>query len=483
MKRLNYGILFICITLIGFVSCSNNDPETVASQDVEFAVTPNSLKFNATGGNGILNINSDAEWSVSNDAEWLTLSQQSAQQSSKITLTVLANEDTLQRTATLMVEAEEKSQEIQILQKGAEPAPLENEIVYAIPPDNSGMRDLSSVAIAQEMIIGWNLGNSLDAIGGETAWGNPEVNKRLIDSVKAAGFNAVRIPVAWSKFSDESTFTIKDSWMNRVEEVVNYVLDNDMYAIVNIHWDNGWMQPTYEQEEYVNERLAAMWEQIATHFRDYDDHLLFAGTNEVMVEGDYGTPTEEYYTVQNGFNQTFVNTVRATGGRNVYRYLVVQGFNTNIDHAVNFATIPEDVVENRLMIEVHYYDPYNFSLNENSELIQWGKHATDPSLTEAWADESYADAQFQKMKTNFIDQGVGVILGEYGAISRTEIEGHEAYRKYYIEYITQSAAAHGLVPFYWDNGYIGNYGFGLFDRTTGEQVYPEIIDAIVNAAQ
>lgn len=483
MKRLHYGILFICITLIGFVSCSNNDPETVASQDVEFAVTPNSLKFNATGGNGILNINSDAEWSVSYDAEWLTLSQQSAQQSSKITLTVLANEDTLQRTATLMVEAEEKSQEIKILQKGAEPAPLENEIVYAIPPDNSGMRDLSSVAIAQEMIIGWNLGNSLDAIGGETAWGNPEVNKRLIDSVKAAGFNAVRIPVAWSKFSDESTFTIKDSWMNRVEEVVNYVLDNDMYAIVNIHWDNGWMQPTYEQEEYVNERLAAMWEQIATHFRDYDDHLLFAGTNEVMVEGDYGTPTEEYYTVQNGFNQTFVNTVRATGGRNVYRYLVVQGFNTNIDHAINFATIPEDVVEKRLMIEVHYYDPFNFSLNENSELIQWGKHATDPSLTESWADESYADAQFQKMKTNFIDKGVGVILGEYGAISRTEIEGHEAYRKYYIEYITQSAAAHGLVPFYWDNGYIGNYGFGLFDRNTGEQVYPEIIDAIVNAAQ
>src|SRR5690606_34081047 len=123
-------------------------------------------------------------------------------------------------------------------------------------------------------------------------------------------------------------------------------------------------------------------------------------------DGDYGTPTEEYYTVQNSFNQTFVDTVRASGGPNATRHLVVQGFNTNIDHPVNFAVIPTDTVANRLMMEVHYYDPYNFTLNTSSNITQWGAIATDPNATETWANESYTDNQFQKMKTTFIDQGV-----------------------------------------------------------------------------
>lgn len=208
-----------------------------------------------------------------------------------------------------------------------------------------------------------------------------------------------------------------------------------------------------------------MWQQIAIHFRDYDDKLLFAGTNEVMVEGDYGTPTEEYYTVQNSFNQTFVNTVRETGGKNHYRHLVVQGFNTNIDHTVNFVDIPEDVIDNRLFMEVHYYDPYNFTINEESTVYQWGEDAPD---SEDWANESYVNEQFNRMNTNFIDNGVGVILGEYGAIMRAGVERHENYRKYYVEYITEAAIESGLVPFYWDNGDIDDLGFGLFNRSTGK---------------
>ncbi|MBN1301014.1 MAG: cellulase family glycosylhydrolase [Melioribacteraceae bacterium] len=357
----------------------------------------------------------------------------------------------------------------------------------SIAPDNYGMRDLNSFEISREMIPGWNVGNSLEAIGGETNWGNPKITQRLIDSVKAAGFNTIRIPVAWSKFSDESTFTIEYDWMIRVEEVVNYVLINDMYAIINIHWDGGWMQPTYDQQEYVNNRLAAMWEQIAVFFRDYDDHLLFAGTNEVMVEGDYGTPKKEYYTVQNGYNQTFVNTVRSTGGCNYYRHLIVQGFNTNINYTYSYFVMPQDVVEGKLMLEVHYYDPYNFTLNTSSNITQWGMYATDPQRTETWANESYADAQFQKMRTKFIDKGIGVLLGEYGVISRISMGSDElnrefaGYRKYYMEYITTSLVNHGLVPVVWDNGYLGDYGFGLFNRSTGEKVYTDIINALVNA--
>jgi endoglucanase len=355
----------------------------------------------------------------------------------------------------------------------------------SIAPDQTGMRDLTSVDLSKEMIPGWNVGNSLDAIGGETEWGNPFISQRLIDSVKAAGFKAVRIPVAWSKFTNTSGYIIDTVWMNRVEEVVNYVLSDSMYAIINIHWDGGWIQPTYAMQEYVSNRLAAMWHQIAVHFRDYDDKLLFAGTNEVMVEGDYGTPTPEYYTVQNSFNQTFVTAVRSTGGRNYYRHLVVQGFNTNINNTLSFFTAPNDPTEDRLMVEVHYYDPYNFTLNTASSITQWGMYATHPAKTETWANESYADNQFLKMKTKFIDKGYAVVLGEYGVVSRLNLGSAElndeyaVYRRYYVEYITQSIVKNGLIPFYWDNGYTGNHSFGIFYRSSGGQANPDMVQAVI----
>ena len=356
----------------------------------------------------------------------------------------------------------------------------------SIAPDTTGMGALASVELAKEMVPGWNAGNSLDAIGGETAWGNPIITQGLIDSVKAAGFNAVRIPIAWSNFMDTSTFTIGSTRMARVEQVVNYVLKDGMYAIINEHWDGDWIQPTYAQQAYVNARLAVMWRQIAIHFRDYGDHLLFAGMNEVMVTNNYNTPTVEYYTVQNSFNQTFVTTVRSTGGRNVYRYLAVQGFNTNIDYTFNYFAMPTDVTPNRLMVEVHYYDPYDFTLNTSSSITKWGKNATNPAKTETWANESYADGQFQKMKTKFIDNGYAVILGEYGVIARLTLGSvalnaeYARYRRYYMQYITRSLDRHGLVPFYWDNGDTGNNSMGLFNRSTGAQAYPDIIKATVD---
>src|SRR5690606_25288559 len=287
------------------------------------------------------------------------------------------------------------------------------------------------VQLTTEMGVGWNVGNSLDAVGGETVWGNPLISQQLIDAVKAAGFNTVRIPIAWSNYVEEGddAYIISEAGLTRVEEVVNYVLDNDMFAMINIHWDGGWLQPTYDDEEYANDRLEKMWKQIAIHFRDYDYHLIFAGTNEVMVEGDYGTPTEEYYTVQNGFNQTFISTVRATGGRNAYRYLTVQGFNTNIDHTVNFAVLPTDTIENRMLMEVHYYDPYEFALViDNNDARQWGSIATELSATAGWGNEDLLETQFQQMYDNFVSEGVVVILGEYGASYKANVAGAETYR-------------------------------------------------------
>lgn len=465
------SIFAICLAVIFISACSE---EEVLPEEVILEVATDILEFNSDGGEEVINVQANRIWTAATEAEWVSLAQSTTTESGTLTVTVTPNQGQQDRNAQVAIIAKGLTRVIQVIQPGVKD-------VYGIPADPTGMRDLSSVEMTRELKVGWNLGNSLEAIGGETVWGNSPVSETLIEAVKAAGFNAVRIPVAWSRFSDASTFTIDEAWMERVEEVVNYVLDRDMYAIINIHWDNGWIQPTYAEQEYVTQRLDAMWRQIAINFRDYDDKLLFAGTNEVMVTGDYSTPTVEYYTVQNSYNQTFVNTVRATGGRNAFRHLVVQGYNTNINHTVNFAKIPEDTVEDRLMMEVHYYDPYNFALNENSTITQWGKDATNPSATETWANESYVDGQFRKMKTNFIDKGVGVILGEYGAISRMNVEGHERYREYYVEYITHSAYRHGLVPFYWDNGYRGNHGFALFNRSTGATLYPGILSAIMDS--
>ena len=179
-----------------------------------------------------------------------------------------------------------------------------------------------------------------------------------------------------------------------------------------------------------------------------------------------------------------MNAVRATGGNNLARHLIVQGFNTNIDHTVNFATMPSDSVGRRLMMEVHFYDPYNFTLNQNSSIWQWGAGATSAANTETWANEAYIDGQFQKMKTRFVDQGIPVILGEFGAIRRTEYAGAETYRTAWDRYVARAAWTRGAVPVYWDAGYPNdNHSMGLFDRNTGAVVYPSIVSGIVDAAK
>lgn len=476
MKRITTYFAFL-LAFTGLLACSGEN-----NNRITLTVTPQTFAVDAVAANQTVSLTSNGAWTISNGANWSTVSPLAGNGNATIAVNLAANSNTSPRSTVIKVTAGDISKEITVNQAAAShQGSLSGN--FAVPPDSSNIRDLTSVELSQLMGVGWNIGNSLDAIGGETAWGNPLINQQLINSIKAAGFKSIRLPVAWSRFSDESNFVIQASWMNRVETVVNSILAADMYVVMNIHWDNGWMQPTFAQADYVNFRLQVMWQQIAEHFRDYDDRLLFAGTNEVMVDGDYGTPTEEYYTVQNSFNKTFVETVRATGGRNAYRHLVVQGFNTNIDHTINFAQVPDDVVDNRLMMEVHYYDPYNFTLNSESSITQWGNIATNPAATETWANESYTDSQFQKMKTHFIDQGIAVILGEYGVISRTNVSGHETYRVYWNKYITESAVNHGLVPFYWDNGYTGNGGMSLFDRNTGAQLHPNIIQAIINAAQ
>jgi len=343
-----------------------------------------------------------------------------------------------------------------------------------IPADKSGMES-DALMLAKKMTLGWNLGNTLEAIGGETAWGNPKASKILIDAVKAIGFNAVRIPCAWNGYiEDQTTYKIKDSWLQRVKEVVDYCVNNNMYAILNIHWDGGWLEenPVYAKQAEVNAKQKALWEQIALYFRNYDEHLLFAGTNE--VHAGYGTPSAENIAVQLSYNQTFVNAVRSTGGRNAYRNLVVQSYNTNIDLADKYLTLPTDNVTNRLIAEVHYYDPWDFCGDTGSSAVNlWGDPYKIYGKVSTWGQEAYVDQQFAKMKSKFVNKGIPVILGEYGVIRRLNLTGealthHLDSRAYFLKYITRQAKNYGIVPFYWDNGVTGDTGFGIFNRNSGQ---------------
>ena len=343
-----------------------------------------------------------------------------------------------------------------------------------IAADATGMSS-TAVQLAAKIKLGWNMGNSLEAIGGETAWGNPKATKALIDLVKANGFNAIRIPCSFDQYlANSTTAKIKEEWLARVKEVVHYAIDNDMYVIVNIHWDGGWLENncTEAAKSATNAKQKAYWEQIATTLRGFDEHLIFASANEPKV----ANATE--MAVLTTYHQTFIDAVRSTGGKNAYRTLVVQGPDTDIEKTNKLMlTLPTDKVANRMMMEVHYYTPYQFTLMDKD--ADWGKmfyywgannrSTTDTERNPTWGEEADLTKLFKSMKTQFVDKGIPVILGEFGAIRRTNLTGtnltlHLASRAYYLKVVVQQAKANGMVPFYWDEGNLGSNGFGIFNR-------------------
>ncbi|MEP6611804.1 MAG: glycoside hydrolase family 5 protein, partial [Mucilaginibacter sp.] len=357
-----------------------------------------------------------------------------------------------------------------------------------LPPDASGMPS-NAVQLATNMRLGWNLGNTLEAIGGETAWGNPVTTQALIDKVKQSGFNTVRIPCSWNQYANASTAQIQAQWLAHVKQVVQYCINDGLYVILNIHWDGGWLDSHINTQDQasVNAKQKAFWEQIATTMRDFDEHLMFASANEPPVSDAAAM------SILLSYHQTFVNAVRSTGGHNSYRVLVVQGPSTDIDNTTTLMnTLPSDPTASRMMVEVHYYGPYQFcGLTADAPwgamFYYWGTgyhSTTDTTRNATWGEESYVVPEFQKMKTKFVNNGIPVILGEFGAIRRTTLTGsalslHLSSRAYWDKYITQQARANGLIPFYWDEGSLGNNGFGIINRpanTVGDQ---QALDALV----
>jgi len=330
-----------------------------------------------------------------------------------------------------------------------------------------------------KMSPGINLGNTLEAIPAQTSWGNPKPTQAHMDGVRKAGFRSIRIPAAWSQYAD-ADHRIQKEWMENVAKVVAMAQKAGLYVLLNVHWDGGWMQPTLAHQEKVHAKLAAFWKQIGERFKDADHTLLFAGTNEVGVEGEYTEPKPENAKIQTTFNQVFVDTVRKTGGKNADRWLVVQAYNTNIGLAAKFnSTMPKDTVPSRLMMEVHYYDPYNFTLNDKSAIWQWGKNAKDPKAFETWANEEHVDKEFSLMKRTFVDRGVPVLLGEYCAAPKKNYPGSKKYTLDWTRYVTRSAVRHGLVPMLWDIGLEG----GILNRTTGRVQDRDLLRALMDSAR
>jgi len=363
--------------------------------------------------------------------------------------------------------------------------------ISPIDPDATGMSS-TAAEIANKIKVGWNIGNTLEAIGGETSWGNPAITDNLIKLVKQSGFDAIRLPCSWNQYADQATAKLKSSWLTRVKQVVQYCVNNDMYVILNIHWDGGWLENNCTTGKQVenNAKQKAFWEQIATQLRDFDEHLLFASANEPNV--DNSTQMAVLLT----YHQTFVNAVRSTGGKNAYRVLVVQGPSTDIEKTYKLmAQLPTDKIPNRMMAEVHYYTPWNFAGMTKDE--SWGKMAyywgkdyhssTDPAHNSTWGEEATVDSNFGLMKKQFVDKGIPVIIGEFGATRRDNLTGealtlHLASRAYYLKYVTKQANINGLLPFYWDTGGLDNLASGIFDRRNNTVFDQQSLDALIQGA-
>jgi len=330
--------------------------------------------------------------------------------------------------------------------------------------NTSSLENVSSIVFVKRMGLGWNLGNTMEACGDwidksklsnyETAWGNPMTTKAMIDKVKEAGFSSVRIPVAWSNLMDEETFTIHPGLFKRVKQIVDWVIENEMIAVVNIHWDGGWWHQFPKDYDSTMKRFVRMWDQIAHVFKDYPANLVFEDLNE---EGCFGeiwnqwggtnhTPSkkEKAFNILNNINQTFVDLVRKSGGMNVKRHLLVAGYCTDVDLTASPEfKMPEDP-ENHLILSIHYYTPYTFAGLTKDE--SWGK------MRRTWgtqADFNELNSKMQILKTRFLDNGVPIIIGEYGATTKNK--EHESVRRFLLS-VAGKMYAMGMCPMLWDTG-------------------------------
>lgn len=347
------------------------------------------------------------------------------------------------------------------------PTPVEPPAMRA---DFSGViRDMTSAELVGEMGVGWNLGNSFDVIAEDkTFWGNPLPTSGQISTVKQMGFGTLRIPVTWA-FHQRETFpyTIEADYLNRVTEVVNYGLSNQMHVIINVHHDDDWILPTFEASEQVVERLGSLWTQVAEHFQLYGDSLIFETLNEPRLKGspeEWSGGTSEGREVINLYHQAALDAIRATGGNNERRHIMISTYAAStVPDAMEDLVIPND--DPNIIISQHSYFPWVFAGQEDG-VSEWGTEQERADLSQ----------ELDRIRDKWITQeGRPVILGEWGTVDRNNLAERVEYTRYYAE----EAIARGMLPIVWDDG--GN--FGLLDRGGLVWRFPEIARTIVAAGE
>lgn len=335
----------------------------------------------------------------------------------------------------------------------------------------------SSFEAVTNIKIGWNLGNSLDSTGSwinksdpqnfETAWGNPVTTRELIHFVKQCGFNAVRIPITYMEKIDENG-KIDSKWLARIKEIVDYVIAEDMYCIINVHHDTGaseeaWLRADPSMYENMSKKYSYLWEQVADCFKDYGEHLLFESFNEILDSNFNwgGSGAEEYDTV-NRLNQLFVNTIRAAGGNNPNRNIIVNSYGASTAQSqLNAFKLPSDSAANHLIAEMHCYDPWAFTSNSGD-------------TTWDIADKNTLETIFERINNLIIKaQGVPVIIGEFAAQDADNDEARAAYAEDYI----RIAKKYNISCFWWDDG----GSMKIIDRTEYKVIYPGIAESMMNA--
>ncbi len=372
--------------------------------------------------------------------------------------------------------------------------------ISAIPATTvsaAGGTDRTAAQVVSDMSVGWNVGNSLDSYGqswafpytssNETYWGNPKTTKALIDEVAKAGFNTIRIPVSWGQYTTGSNYQIPDFFMNRVKEVVDYCIANDMYVILNSHHDINsdycFYVPNNANKSRSEAYFKSIWTQIANKFKNYDYHLVFETMNEPRLVGhgeewwfprnNPSSDIREAVACINDYNQVALNAIRATGGNNATRCVMVPGYDASIEGCMTDGfKMPADSASNRLILSVHAYIPYYFAL------------ASDTYVTRFDDNLKYdIDSFFNDLNSKFLSRNIPVVVGETSATNRN----NTAERVKWADYYWGTAAKYSNVAMVlWDNNNYNNNSAGsdgechmYIDRNSLQWKDPEIISAIM----
>jgi aryl-phospho-beta-D-glucosidase BglC (GH1 family) len=456
-----FTILISLITVISLFSCKKKNP------DPQLTVSAPTITFTGDGGTQDLSISANADWSISNPAySWLQINTITGKSGSTVIhLTTLSENGTgASRSGVLFINCSNgQARRVTVTQV---PNLYPGYNTSPIAPDMTGMAS-TAVQLAAKMRtgMGTNFGNTMESPN-EGDWQSSKLTESYVKFIKQSGFTAVRLPCnwVWTHLSDRSKAKIDPAWLARVKQVVGWCVANDIYVILNSHDSPN---ANALKKDSVNAMQKAIWEQIATTMRDFDEHLIFAGLNEPPAD-DAGQMA-----ILNGYHETFIKAVRSTGGRNAYRVLVVQGPTTDSYKTSDLmTTMPHDPVPNRLMLEVHSYTPSTFTLLNDGD-VSWGKmvyywgagnHSTiEPDRNATFGEEDALITEYGKMK-KFVDQGIPVVLGEYASWRRTpavtqsrnmpkDMDKHNKSVDDWATFATKTMRANGLMPFWWEIGF------------------------------